>query len=65
MRPVQSYESVVLLRINQTDGGRISRFGHAVNGVNFHTKDVPFILIPWDGLALADIAKEMVFWAGR
>ena len=65
MRPVQPHESVVLMRINQTDGGRIPRFGHPVNGVNFQTKDIPFILIPWDRLTLPDIAEEMMFWACR
>ena len=53
-------DPVVLPCINDANRGRLSGKRHAIDLVNPETKNIAPTGIPRDGLALADIAEEMV-----
>jgi hypothetical protein len=65
MRLVDSYDLVVMFRIDEDDGSGLIGFRHAIDDANFHAQNVPTTGIPRNRLALTDISKEMMLLARR
>lgn len=57
---IQMNDPVSVLGINDADRSGFIGFGHPVNPVNFKAENIAPACIPWNGLALANVTKEMM-----
>ena len=52
---------VIVLSVNHTNGCGFIRLRHSVYLVNFKTENIAATAVPRYGLALANVAEEMMF----